>query len=116
MKSFILLLAMTAAAAAAPAANPLMSKSDNNAPITINSDAFQADLNGKTGTWTGNVVVVQGDMKLRANTDEPTLPTALAGKKAAVAAPQPAAPPAPAASAGPPRNPVSTVFETPDKR
>jgi lipopolysaccharide export system protein LptA len=68
MKSLMLLLAMTAAAAAAPAANPLMSKSDNNAPITINSDAFQADLNGKTGTWTGNVIVVQGDMKLRANT------------------------------------------------
>lgn len=44
------------------------------------------------------------------------LPTALAGKKAAVAAPQPVTPPAPAASAGPPRNPVSTIFEAPDKR
>jgi lipopolysaccharide export system protein LptA len=67
--SFAVLLMMTiAAAAAAPAGNGLMSKSDNNAPITINSDAFQADLNGKTGTWTGNVIVIQGDMKLRANT------------------------------------------------
>ena len=37
-------------------------------PIAISSDSFQADLNGKTGTWSGNVVVVQGDMKLRANT------------------------------------------------
>lgn len=69
MKTFAILLATTVAAgAAAPATNPLMSKSDSNAPITINSDAFQADLNGKTGTWQGNVVVVQGDMKLRANT------------------------------------------------
>ena len=70
MKScFALLLTMTvAAAAAAPAGNAVMSKSDSNAPITINSDSFQADLNGKTGTWSGNVIVVQGDMKLRANT------------------------------------------------
>ena len=67
--SLVLLLTMTVAAeAAAPAGNGLMSKSDSNAPITINSDSFQADLNGKTGTWSGNVVVVQGDMKLRANT------------------------------------------------
>lgn len=50
---------------AAPAAKPLVG--DSNAPITISSDSFQADLNSKTGTWAGNVVVVQGDMKLRAN-------------------------------------------------
>lgn len=41
--------------------------SASNAPINISSDTFQADLNGKTGTWQGNVVVAQGDMKLRAN-------------------------------------------------
>ena len=51
---------------AQPAAKPLVGGS--NAPITISSDSFQADLNGKTGTWTGNVIVIQGDMKLRANT------------------------------------------------
>jgi lipopolysaccharide export system protein LptA len=63
------LAAMTVAAAAAPQpGNALVSKNDSNAPITINSDSFQADLNGKTGTWSGNVIVVQGDMKLRANT------------------------------------------------
>src|ERR1700761_4834950 len=71
-KSLVLVLAMTAAASAAPApapqGNALMSKSDSNAPINISSDSFQADLNGKTGTWTGNVIVIQGDMKLRANT------------------------------------------------
>src|SRR5689334_24408445 len=51
---------------AAPAAKPLAG--DSNAPITINSDSFQADLNSKLGTWSGNVVVTQADMKLRANT------------------------------------------------
>ena len=51
---------------AAPAAKPAP-QHDNKAPIDISSDSFQADLNGKTGTWTGNVVLVQGDMKLRAN-------------------------------------------------
>ncbi len=53
-----------------PAADnkPILGERNNNAPITINSDSFQADLNGKTGTWSGNVVVIQGDMKLRANT------------------------------------------------
>jgi lipopolysaccharide export system protein LptA len=50
---------------AQPAAKPLVGGS--NAPINISSDSFQADLNSKTGTWSGNVVVVQGDMKLRAN-------------------------------------------------
>ena len=52
----------------AAAAKPALGQHDNNAPIDISSDSFQADLNGKTGVWTGNVIVVQGDMKLRANT------------------------------------------------
>jgi lipopolysaccharide export system protein LptA len=40
---------------------------DSKAPITISSDTFQADLNGKTGTWSGNVMVIQGDTKMRSN-------------------------------------------------
>ena len=53
---------------AAPApSKPVTGQRNANAPITINSDSFQADLNGKTGTWNGNVVVVQGDVKLRSN-------------------------------------------------
>ena len=56
------------APAAKPAAKPsVMGQHDNNAPITITSDSFQADLNAKSLTYTGNVVVVQGDTKLRAN-------------------------------------------------
>jgi lipopolysaccharide export system protein LptA len=46
---------------------PLSGKHDNNAPINVSSDSFQADLNAKTGVYNGNVVVVQGDTKLRAN-------------------------------------------------
>ena len=53
-----------------PAADnkPILGQHNNNASITIDSDSFQADLNGKTGTWSGNVVVVQDDTKMRANT------------------------------------------------
>ena len=73
--AFALLALPTSLLAAQPAATPaakqggaVLGQHDNNAPINISSDSFQADLNGKTGTWSGNVVVVQGDMKLRANT------------------------------------------------
>lgn len=71
-QTLILLAALTLPAgalqAAAPASKPVLAPHDNNAPIAISSDSFQADLNSKTGTWSGNVIVVQGDMKLRANT------------------------------------------------
>jgi lipopolysaccharide export system protein LptA len=46
---------------------PVAGQHDSNAPINISSDNFQADLNGKTGTWTGNVLVIQGDVKMRSN-------------------------------------------------
>jgi lipopolysaccharide export system protein LptA len=55
------------AAPAKTADKPVLGPHDNNAPIDISSDSFQADLNGKTGTWTGNVIVVQADTKMRAN-------------------------------------------------
>ncbi|MEY4706413.1 MAG: hypothetical protein RJB58_136 [Pseudomonadota bacterium] len=52
---------------AKPAAKSAPKRNNANADININSDSFQADLNGKTGTWQGNVVVTQGDIKMRAN-------------------------------------------------
>ena len=58
---------LTSAAHAAPASKPITGDHDNNAPINISSDNFQADLNGKSGTWTGNVLMVQGDTKMRSN-------------------------------------------------
>ena len=50
------------------AAKPAAKRNNSNSDINISSDTFLADLNGKTGTWQGNVVVVQGDMKLRVTT------------------------------------------------
>ena len=48
-------------------AGGLMSKHDSNAPINISADKFVGDNNAKTGTWTGNVIVIQSDMRMRAN-------------------------------------------------
>ena len=55
MKHSLVFLAAFAAALtaagrlqAAPAAKPIIAQHDNNAPINISSDSFQADLNGKT--------------------------------------------------------------------
>jgi len=59
--------ALSGSAQAATAAKPVTGNHDNNAPINISSDNFQADLNAKSGLYSGNVIVVQGDTKLRAN-------------------------------------------------
>jgi lipopolysaccharide export system protein LptA len=59
--------AFIAPVSAAPPAKPVMGQRDSNAPIYISSDSFQADLNGKSGMWTGNVMVTQGDVKMRSN-------------------------------------------------
>jgi lipopolysaccharide export system protein LptA len=71
MKRALILIAALAISAssaqAAPAAKPVTAQNDDNAPITIDSDSFQADLNAKSGTYSGNVVITRGDMKLRAN-------------------------------------------------
>ena len=40
---------------------------NTNAPIDITSNSFDYDLNNKIGTYSGNVIVVQGDMKMRAD-------------------------------------------------
>ena len=44
-----------------------MGKHDSNAPINVSSDNFVGDLKSKIGTYIGNVIVVQGDFKLRAD-------------------------------------------------
>ncbi|HEY1631168.1 MAG TPA: lipopolysaccharide transport periplasmic protein LptA [Rhizomicrobium sp.] len=43
------------------------SKHDSNQPINVSADSFDANLQSKVGTYHGNVVVVQGDMKMRAD-------------------------------------------------
>ena len=67
MKTLFAAFAASLLAGAAFAAPPTAARHDNNAPISIASDSFQADLNAKTGTYSGNVMVTQGDIKLRAN-------------------------------------------------
>jgi lipopolysaccharide export system protein LptA len=41
---------------------------DSNRPIAVNGDSFTADLNAETGTFSGNVIVTQGEVRLRADT------------------------------------------------
>ncbi|HWY60311.1 MAG TPA: LptA/OstA family protein [Rhizomicrobium sp.] len=48
-------------------ASPLLGKRNSNQPINVASDKFIADANAKTGTWVGNAVVTQGDMRMRAD-------------------------------------------------
>jgi lipopolysaccharide export system protein LptA len=42
-------------------------KHSANEPINVSADAFLADIKGKTGTYSGNVIVTQGALKLRAD-------------------------------------------------
>ena len=41
---------------------------NSNAPINVSSDTFEGNFQTKVGTYSGNVVVTQGDDKLRADT------------------------------------------------
>ena len=52
----------------APGAKPMGGLNyDSSKPIQVNSDTFSADMNAQTGTYRGNVIVVQGEMKLHAD-------------------------------------------------
>jgi lipopolysaccharide export system protein LptA len=51
--------------AAAPATQSL--GLDSSQPIAVNADSFLADLNNETGTYTGNVIVTQGSVRLHAD-------------------------------------------------
>ena len=53
------------AAAKKPAA---AARHDSDATINVSADQFLADLNAKSGTYSGNVVVTQGDIRMHANT------------------------------------------------
>ena len=47
---------------------------DSDQPIAVNADSFLADLNGETGTYTGNVIVTQGRVRLHADEVKVTAP------------------------------------------
>ncbi|HEX5280516.1 MAG TPA: LptA/OstA family protein [Micropepsaceae bacterium] len=61
----VLLLVSSGHAAAPAPENPLGLNAHQ--PIAVNADSFLADLSGDTGTYTGNVIVVQGNVKLHAD-------------------------------------------------
>jgi lipopolysaccharide export system protein LptA len=59
-------VSLAGAHAAAPKP-PALGKHNASAPIEVSANAFQADINAKTGTYVGNVIVKQGDFRLRAD-------------------------------------------------
>jgi lipopolysaccharide export system protein LptA len=65
--AFAALLLSACAASAQVTSGFGLSKKDMSAPINVSADRFDADLNSKTGTYSGNVIVSQGEMKLRAD-------------------------------------------------
>jgi lipopolysaccharide export system protein LptA len=68
MKIWSLCIAVLLAVSGAMAqTNMGLSKHDANAPIQVSADRFDADFNSKEGTYSGNVIVIQGDFKLRAD-------------------------------------------------
>jgi len=75
------MLSQLALAAPAPAGrNPAAMGLDSSQPIAVNADSFLADLNGETGTYTGNVIVTQGNVRLHADTVKVTAPMGRASK------------------------------------
>ena len=74
------IMAETVHAATAPAPRAPTAGLDSNAPIAVNADSFLADLNGETGTYTGNVIVTQGTVRLHADTVKVTAPSGRASK------------------------------------
>ena len=55
--SMLAAAALAAVAAPAPGAGLGL---DSSQPIAVNADSFLADLNNEVGTYTGNVIVTQG--------------------------------------------------------
>jgi lipopolysaccharide export system protein LptA len=60
-------LAAAAAAPPAPKTNSVLGKHDTSQPINIDADKVTADLAAKTVTYSGNVVVTQGDIRMHAD-------------------------------------------------
>jgi lipopolysaccharide export system protein LptA len=68
MRYSVLALAAAVLTSPAFAANDFgLSKRDANAPIQVSADRFDADFNAKSGIYSGNVIVVQGDFHLRSD-------------------------------------------------
>jgi len=74
-RAFVLVgLLLCGSAQAAPTGSPL-AHHDANQPIAVSADRFVAEKNPTstnggqiTGTYSGNVIITQGDIRMRANT------------------------------------------------
>jgi len=67
----LLMTAATSASVAdavAPASHAGLPAHNSTEPINVSSDAFEGNFQTKVGTYSGNVIVTQGDDKLRADT------------------------------------------------
>ena len=72
---------LVASSEAQPAPAPAQSLGlDSTQPIAVNADSFLADLNAETGTYTGNVIVTQGPVRLHADEVKVTAPGGKASK------------------------------------
>jgi lipopolysaccharide export system protein LptA len=67
LPAFLMAFAAFMAASAAET-SPTKGMLNPDAPIDVTADAFTADANAKTGVYTGNVVIHQGEVRMRANT------------------------------------------------
>ena len=84
---FAVLLAAISAAHSAPAPSGQAGQNlglDSDQPIAVNADSFLADLNGETGTYTGNVIVTQGRVRLHADQVKVTAPGGRASRMEAL--------------------------------
>jgi lipopolysaccharide export system protein LptA len=81
--AFAIALAAASGAQSAPAPAPARGGDfglDSREPIAVNADTFLADLNGETGTYTGNVIVTQGRVRLHADQVKVTAPSGRASR------------------------------------
>ena len=70
MREFLALavvFGLSAAAHAEQGKASALGMTNPNAPIEVTADNFDADANAKIATYSGNVVVRQGDVRMRAN-------------------------------------------------
>lgn len=63
----IAVLAVFVAGGALAASVPAEMGFNSSDPIAVNADSFAADLQAETGTYSGNVIVVQGSVRMRAD-------------------------------------------------
>lgn len=67
LSSSLAAMTLLTIAAAAQQAIPAKGMLNPDSAIDVSADNFVADANAKTGVYTGNVVIHQGEVKMRAN-------------------------------------------------